>query len=1042
MYKNLGFPLRRLAVFIVAAILFAPTWSGRASATPLSLDTLPLLDQGSIQYLGSFNVPQEDGNGVSLAYGGYALSVDPTQPGLFIGCHDYTQYLAEINIPAITDPPQTATFLQNCADVTEGRLPLVDDYMPRMGGTLRYNGRLIISAYGYYDTDYSQTRSHFASTPNLAQSGDISGPFTVGDGPAGMVAGYMTTIPLEWQTAFGGPALTGQCCLSIISRSSAGPAVSVFDPNNVGVANPVPATTVLAYPLEHALAPPESQNNLFNLTTRMGGVAFPTGSRSLLFFGRHGTGPYCYGTGATCGDPVDQYSGPHAYPYVFQVWAYDALDLLAVKNGEKQSWEVQPYATWQLTEMDVPGRAFIAAAAYDPASGRLYIAEEYEENPHIHVYQITVSDAATPPPSPTPNATFTPFATPTRTSTPTQTSTPSATPTRTATPTQTPASGALTLLSPLNGASLYDKRPAFDWSDFPGASRYQLQVSRNAAFGAGTVSRTSTASTYTFTTDLAANTLYYWRVRPRVGRVYQAWSQVWTFTTGNPPSVPILRSPANNALVNGPSPLFDWRDSTVSGGAVFGHYQIQIATDAAFTNIVYDRNLAGVTNSQDSDAVLMAGATYYWRVRSFALDGDTSAWSSSRRVRLKPNPLTQTPSPTRTPTRTPTQTRTPTPTRTPTATPTSGPVSDFCPPFPPPSGTTVTVSSEETLRHQARNAAPGTTILIQPGIYNLTDIVHIVNERITLRSSSGNRDDVILDGGGMLASGRYHVILIEANDATIANLTIRNGDEHGITVNGSDRPTLYNLRILDTGYQLVKVNPVGDGSDDGVLACSRLEYTTTAPTDYTNGISAHDAHRWVVRDNQWYRIRTPHNAPVPTILFWGGSSDTIVERNLLVDNYQGIAFGNASHGAGDHTGGIVRNNFIYASLPHDSVIEMVHATGWLVAHNTALLLNPAPGLTWGMEARFSDTSGTFAYNLTNMSIWNNRDGAQASLVGNLTNALAGWFVLPSAGDLHLNASAIPAINAAASLPQVTSDIDGEARPIGPAPDVGADEYQP
>jgi hypothetical protein len=365
---------------------------------------------------------------------------------------------------------------------------------------------------------------------------------------------------------------------------------------------------------------------------------------------------------------------------------------------------------------------------------------------------------------------------------------------------------------------------------------------------------------------------------------------------------------------------------------------------------------------------------------------------------------------------------------------------EHCPVLPPPSGLTVTVSNEADLRNQAYSAAANTTILIEPGTYNLTNAVQIVNDGITLRSSTGNRTDVILDGGGMLAGSFIHVIYIEADDVTIADLTIRNADEHGISVQGSDRTTLYNLHIYDTGYQLVKVNPVGDGSDDGVLACSRLEYTTTSLEDYTNGISAHDAHGWRVRDNQWYRIRTPGNEPVPTILFWSGSSDTVVEGNILVDCFQGIAFGNAAHEAGDHTGGIVRNNFIYASQPHDSVIEMVHATGWLVAHNSVLLLDPYGGITWGMEARFADTNGTFAYNLTNMPILADRDGANATVIGNITNADSGWFVDPSGGDLHIDSASRPPVDAAAPLPQVVGDIDGETRPMGEAPDVGADEF--
>jgi hypothetical protein len=245
---------------------------------------------------------------------------------------------------------------------------------------------------------------------------------------------------------------------------------------------------------------------------------------------------------------------------------------------------------------------------------------------------------------------------------------------------------------------------------------------------------------------------------------------------------------------------------------------------------------------------------------------------------------------------------------------------------------------------------------------------------------------------------------------------------------------------VDIRDQLVKVNPQGDGSEDGLLACSRLEYSTTAPDEYTNGISAHNAHRWVVRDNEWYRIRTPGNTPGPTILFWSGSSDTVIERNLLVDCFQGIAFGNSSHGPGDHFGGIVRNNVIVARLRHDSVVEMVHAQGWLVAHNTALLLDPAPGLYWGMEARFSDSQGTFAYNLTNMPIWPDREGAQGTLLGNVTSAAQDWFVDAAGADLHLQGTAIAAIDQAAPLAEVSDDFDGDARPIGPAPDVGADEY--
>lgn len=395
-----------MTVLLLAAVTFIPGAALEVSVRPQPVDdsivpaapaTLPRITSADFIYLGAFRAPYEDRAGNPLTWGGYALAVNPsgategTSTGLFIGCHAWRQRLAEIAIPSTVNLSETAALRQDCTDVTEGRLDLVDD-MPNLGGALVYGGRLIVSVYGYYDADVSQTRSHFASSTDLAQTGDVVGPEQVGE-QAGVVAGYMTTIPEEWQTHLGGPALTGQCCIPIISRTSAGPAASVFDPEDVGRRNPVPATPLLHYPLEHPLAPEDAQNNLFNLTTQIVGMAFPPGSRSLLFIGRHGIGPYCYGAGEECDDPVESYKGPHAYPYVHQVWAYDVLDLLSVKQGQLRPWEVQPYAVWRLTEMDDVGGASIAGAAFDPDAGRLYITEQYGDEPLVHVYRLT---AATP----------------------------------------------------------------------------------------------------------------------------------------------------------------------------------------------------------------------------------------------------------------------------------------------------------------------------------------------------------------------------------------------------------------------------------------------------------------------------------------------------------------------------------------------------------------------------------------------------------------------------------------------------------------------
>jgi hypothetical protein len=354
----------------------------------------PLLTQNDLEYIGAYSVPHQDSAGNPLGYSGHALSYNPIHHSLYFGGHDWYQQLCEIDIPASIDLSQTASILQDCTDVSEGRLAQVDDGSIKLGGTLLFNDQLIVSAYSYYDADGNQSLSHFVSDPNLSTTGEINGPYQVGSW-AGIVSGYMAPIPPEWQPSLGGPALTGNCCLSIISRTSYGPAVSVFNPAQLGVQIPAPADPLLYYPSSHPLANWDATSDLFNGSTNIVGVVFPRGTRSILFIGRQGIGDFCYGTGEECNDPVDSSKGTHAYPYIHQIWAYDALDLLAVKNGQMQAWEIQPYALWHLTEMDNTGSATISGATYDPWGASLYVTENYGEHPAVHVYQIDTITAPT-----------------------------------------------------------------------------------------------------------------------------------------------------------------------------------------------------------------------------------------------------------------------------------------------------------------------------------------------------------------------------------------------------------------------------------------------------------------------------------------------------------------------------------------------------------------------------------------------------------------------------------------------------------------------
>lgn len=341
-----------------------------------------------LRYLGSFGVPPIDGTSwvseQALTFGGWALGLGQDGKSLYYGCHDWHEKLAEISIPAIGG---TASIIRRCSSVPG--LPDVDVDQVNLGGTLLWNGRLIVSAYSYYDGDGNATKSHTVGTPRVT---DFVPFQVVGGIGGGRVGGYMGVIPREWRELLGGPAFTGQCCIGVISRSSLGPALSVFNPDDVGRVNPVPAKQLLGYSISNPLANHDSTGELFNGATQMGGVAFVAGTRSVIFFGRHGIGRYCYGTGEECVDPDDPSKGTHAHPYRRQAWFYDAADLARVNAGELKPYEVKPYAIAPL-----PGDGGRGARApqttFDPATRRVYMADGLHENPRIHVYEIA---AATP----------------------------------------------------------------------------------------------------------------------------------------------------------------------------------------------------------------------------------------------------------------------------------------------------------------------------------------------------------------------------------------------------------------------------------------------------------------------------------------------------------------------------------------------------------------------------------------------------------------------------------------------------------------------
>jgi hypothetical protein len=246
-----------------------------------------------------------------------------------------------------------------------------------------------------------------AAMNDVAQWGDFKGMYKVGDLNPGYTGGYMCHIPAEWQNAFGGPCLTGNAAISIISRTSLGPSAHVFNPQDFEGRNnheTVASTALVYYDLAHpTLGTWDQQDHVntdYNMGARVTGMVFPTGSRTLLFFGTMGMGIPCYGEAPHCIDPALTYKGTHAYPYAYWVWAYDANELLLVKQGHKAPWDVVPYATWELNLPASMPTCEVQGVGYDPLTQRIYISQmyaacalgnPYDKGPLIQVYQLNAN---------------------------------------------------------------------------------------------------------------------------------------------------------------------------------------------------------------------------------------------------------------------------------------------------------------------------------------------------------------------------------------------------------------------------------------------------------------------------------------------------------------------------------------------------------------------------------------------------------------------------------------------------------------------------
>lgn len=371
-----------------AALLILTTAVAHANPTQQSL-----LQSTDITYLGKFGIPNpvSGSHPQSFSFGGMGLAIGADGSSLYVGGHVYNHSLGRVAIPSTLGG--TTTVIQAPVHIP-GSVGSGDGI--ELAGSLVYNGRLIVQKRIYYD-NLGTGPTHAVGNLNISGFSSFTRLANI---PSQQFAnGYMGLIPPEWQPLLGGPAFTGNSAMSINSMVSNGPSFYVFNPDDVGVKNPIPSIPLMYfdYP-NNMLANPDIANDLFSRADQSNaGIVFPSGTRSILFISRHGYGAPTYKKADGCGGE----HGEGAAPYRRQVTAFDANDLLAVKNGIKKPNEIRPYAWWELPgPKDNCASITYSGLAYDPNSRRFYMTFDYGENPEIHVWQVSGVSGIVPPPAP------------------------------------------------------------------------------------------------------------------------------------------------------------------------------------------------------------------------------------------------------------------------------------------------------------------------------------------------------------------------------------------------------------------------------------------------------------------------------------------------------------------------------------------------------------------------------------------------------------------------------------------------------------------
>jgi hypothetical protein len=379
------------------------------------------------------------------------------------------------------------------------------------------------------------------------------------------------------------------------------------------------------------------------------------------------------------------------------------------------------------------------------------------------------------------------------------------------------------------------------------------------------------------------------------------------------------------------------------------------------------------------------------------------------------------------------------------------------PPLPGPAGEVIPVSTVDELFAAAENVRPGGTISLAGGHYRMPRYFELHTDNVTLRSESGRRDDVVLDG----AESRHGELvgISRCSGITIADLSIQNVRFNGLKINSNlsaTRVTIHNCVIHNVWQRGIKGPGVPKENRDSMRPTDcRIQYClfyndrpkqfADDPTDrpdnfggnYVGGIDVMYPRGWTISDNVFLGIQGRTRQARGAIFLWHDAQDCIVERNVIVDCDSGICLGNSHRGPETTIHGtrcLVRNNFV-VRCPESGILAD-YTRDCRILHNT--IHDPGSRLQRLIRLVHDNDGLIVAHNLLSGPPMRIETQSEIRAEGNLVKRDAGdWFLDPAGGNLHIRPNARRAVGTVARLRDVQEDFDRRQRTQTTC--VGADE---